>query len=381
MSTVTPPVKLQTSSYLVTGDFPIVDQSQLQFCGWTNETAAVIEEALPLIVFGDHTCVLKLVYRPFAQGADGIKILQTGAEVNVEFLFHSLSHHPLQAEDYKRHFSALRERRIFFPGIESGEQQKIAKCLTSLDDVIAAQAQKGEALRAHKRALMQQLFPREGETVPRLRFREFRGGEHWTLVPLGELLKGKPQYGVNEPAVPYAADLPTYLRITDIDEDGRFITEGKASVDITATEDDCLREGDIVFARTGASVGKSYRYRPEDGELVFAGFLIRVRPDQRKLLPAFLSSFLTTGRYWKWIRATSARSGQPGVNGTEYAALPIPIPSQGADPNKLAEQQKIADCLDALQSQITLASEKLNCLRRHKQALLQQLFPRPEALA
>ena len=119
ISTVSPPAKLQSSAYLRAGKFPIVDQSQEFICGWTNAAETVITESLPLIVFGDHTCALKLVRHPFAQGADGIKILKANAAIATDYLFHSLNHQPLVIEDYKRHFSKLKERRVLFPDARS----------------------------------------------------------------------------------------------------------------------------------------------------------------------------------------------------------------------------------------------------------------------
>ncbi len=258
------------------------------------------------------------------------------------------------------------------------EQQKIAGCLTSLDEVIAVQGRKVKAFKAHKRGLMQQLFPREGETVPRLRFPEFRDTPEWNAIALGELLERKPDYGVNAPASPYSEDLPTYLRITDIDEYGRFVSEGRMSVDIEARESDYLRDGDIALARTGASVGKSYRYRKSDGRLVYAGFLIRIRPDPNKIVPSFLSGFLMTQRYWDWVHSTSARSGQPGINASEYNLLPVPVPHAGNDGDISSEQKAIADCLSALDLQIASASKKLTALKSHKHGLMQQLFPAPQ---
>ncbi|EMR0626298.1 MULTISPECIES: restriction endonuclease subunit S [Pseudomonadota] len=159
ITTVSPPSKLQSSNYGTQGKFPIIDQSQEFICGWTDDERAVITESLPLIIFGDHTCALKFVDKPFAQGADGIKILKVRPAISAEYLFHSLSHRPLAMEDYKRHFSMLKERAVVFPDIESGEQQKIADCLSSLDDLITAQTQKIDALKTHKKGLMQQLFP------------------------------------------------------------------------------------------------------------------------------------------------------------------------------------------------------------------------------
>jgi type I restriction enzyme S subunit len=257
------------------------------------------------------------------------------------------------------------------------EQHRIAACLSSLDDLLAAERQKLDALKAHKQGLMQQLFPREGETVPRLRFPEFRKAGKWCAAPLGDLLSRTPEYGVNESAVPYSEHLPTYLRITDIDEDGRFPNGPKVSVDIAATADNYLDEGDIVLARTGASVGKSYRYRITDGRLVFAGFLIRIRPNAAKIDPVLLSNFLTTNQYWDWVRITSTRSGQPGLNGSEYASLLVPLPPEGK--MGLLEQHRIATCLSSLDDLIAAKSDKLEALKTHKKGLMQQLFPSAEA--
>ncbi|MDD4273200.1 MAG: restriction endonuclease subunit S [Desulfobacter postgatei] len=207
--------------------------------------------------------------------------------------------------------------------------------------------------------------------VPKLRFPEFQDAGEWKVSPLGKKLLKCPEYGINAPAVPYSKKLPTYLRITDISEDGYFIEKQKVSVAKEVIADNYLREGDIALARTGASVGKAYRYRESDGELVFAGFLIRIRPDQKKLNTEFLIHFLSTEQYWTWVSFTSARSGQPGINGKEYASLPVPLPPT------MSEQQKIADCLSSLDQLIAAQAHKLDTLKSHKKGLMQQLFPAP----
>lgn len=265
---------------------------------------------------------------------------------------------------------SIREAIIHFPN--KIEQQKIASCLSSLDELIAAQIQKLDVLKAHKKGLMQQLFPAEGETMPKLRFKEFKDSGEWEEKALVNALLTHPEYGLNAAAVPYSKNLPTYLRITDISEDGIFIKENKVSVEKEVTEDNYLEEGDIVLARTGASVGKSYKYRAEDGPLVFAGFLIRIRPDNLKLNSELLYQFLSTDRFWKWVAFTSQRSGQPGINGNEYASLQIPYPP------KIKEQQKIADCLSSLDELITAQTKKIAALKVHKRGLMQGLFPSPE---
>ncbi|MGO8627718.1 restriction endonuclease subunit S [Rhizobium ruizarguesonis] len=270
-----------------------------------------------------------------------------------------------------------------FPVPEStAEQQKIADCLTSVDKLITAQARNVAALKAHKKGLMQELLPRpersengvtiSAETRPRLRFPEFQNAGEWASKPMGMLLSGSPDYGVNAAAVPFSENLPKYLRITDISEDNRYLPDRQVSVDLDATDENYLDEGDIVLARTGASVGKSYRYRKVDGRLVFAGFLIRIRPNPRSLNPTYLANFLTSDQFWKWVEVTSARSGQPGINSTEYSALAIPLPPD------LSEQKRIADCLTSLDDLIAAQTQKLDALKTHKKGLMQQLFPSPE---
>ena len=252
------------------------------------------------------------------------------------------------------------------------EQLKIGDCLGSLDDLITAEGRKLEALRQHKQGLMQQLFPQPGETRPRLRFTEFEDSPDWEEATLGTLLDRPPDYGVNAAAVPFSASLPTYIRITDINDDGQFAPRTRVSVDIDATDEQYLKDGDIVLARTGASVGKSYRYRVEDGRLVYAGFLIRVRPNPERLLSQFLAAYLSTWSYWDWVRLTSERSGQPGINSTEYASVPLPLPP---DTRTLSEQHKIADSLTSMDDKLNAQTRKLDTLKQHKQGLLQQLFP------
>ena len=202
--------------------------------------------------------------------------------------------------------------------------------------------------------------------TPRLRFPGFSG--EWEEKKLGECLLQMPEYGISAPAVPFSKNLPLYLRITDISDDGQYIREGKVSVDAVLTKENSLQDGDIVLARTGASVGKSYKYRIEDGPFIFAGFLIRIKPDETQLNSEFLFQFLQTSEYKKWVEATSTRSGQPGINCSEISSLFVPFPT-------LPEQQKIAECLMAMDQLISAESAKVDALKEKKKGLMQRMFP------
>ncbi len=143
---------------MLNGSYPIIDQSQLPVARWTDDVESVITRPLPLIIFGDHTCVLKLATQPFAQGADGIKIISVASSMITEYIFQYLLACPIVMKEYKRHFSDLIKRKVYYPK-DFKEQQKIADCLSSLDELIAAEAKKLDTLKSHKKGLIQQIFP------------------------------------------------------------------------------------------------------------------------------------------------------------------------------------------------------------------------------
>lgn len=191
--------------------------------------------------------------------------------------------------------------------------------------------------------------------------------KEWEVKRLGELCKNKGDYGINAPSTEYTENLPVYLRITDITDEGKFNSQCKVSVNSLNSQDYKLNEGDIVFARTGATVGKSYLYNPSDGELIFAGFLIRFSINRQKLIPIYLKSYVETLRYWHWVKLTSQRSGQPGINANEYYSLLIPVPP-------LSEQQKIAEVLSTWDEAIEKQSQLVEKLELRKKGLMQQLL-------
>lgn len=194
--------------------------------------------------------------------------------------------------------------------------------------------------------------------------------EDWSVKQLGSLLSASPKYGINAPAVAFDLNLPTYIRITDISPDGYFIHDNKKSVIYPFSNLYQLSEGNIVFARTGASVGKSYMYNPKDGELVFAGFLIKVEPNIRLLYPNYLKFIVQTQTYWSWILENSMRSGQPGINGKQYATLPIPLPPT------ITEQEYIGDTINDCEILIESLQELVAKRKYLKQGTMQKLLSR-----
>jgi type I restriction enzyme S subunit len=191
--------------------------------------------------------------------------------------------------------------------------------------------------------------------------------EDWKVHTLNTQLSEKPRYGIGAAAVPLTGKLPVYLRITDISEDGCFKPFKKVGVDRVDAEDYVLQSGDLVFARTGASVGKSYLYRESDGKLVYAGFLIKISPNPTKLVPSFLFQYVKTRPYWNFVQVMSMRSGQPGINGAEYGQLLVPLPAP-------KEQTAIANALSDVDALITSLEKLIAKKRAIKTAAMQQLL-------
>lgn len=189
----------------------------------------------------------------------------------------------------------------------------------------------------------------------------------WQTRRLGSCLSSTPRYGVNAASAPLRDGAPVYLRITDIGVDGLLNSGPRVSLNHPDAESYLLQDGDLVFARTGASVGKSYLYTSSDGPLVFAGFLIRVSPNPAILQPMFLFYYVQSKQYWDWIVTTSTRSGQPGVNGKEYASLPVLLP-------ELSEQHTISETLSDIDGLIQALEALISKKRAVKRAAMQQLL-------
>lgn len=193
----------------------------------------------------------------------------------------------------------------------------------------------------------------------------------WKVFTLKSLLVENPKYGIGAAAIEFNYDSYTYLRITDIDESGRIIKSGLKSVEHAECENYILDEGELVFARTGASVGKSYLYNKADGVLVYAGFLIKVKPDRRLLDPNYLKDYVKTKNYWNWLTVNSMRSGQPGINSNELGTLLIPLPPT------LTEQKAIATALSDVDDLIANLDKLITKKKAIKQGAMQQLLTPP----
>ena len=235
------------------------------------------------------------------------------------------------------------------------EQQTIGAFFSRLDSLITLHQRKYDKLVIFKKSMLEKMFPKDGESVPEIRFAGFT--DPWEQRKLGDVASSF-DYGLNAAATEYDGQ-NKYLRITDIDDETHEFSKSDLTTplaDLAMSADYLLKEGDLLFARTGASVGKTYLYRQFDGMVYFAGFLIRARIGEGAD-PEFAYQATLTDAYKKYVAITSQRSGQPGVNAQEYADYQLMLPSK-------TEQQQIGMTLRSLDDLITLHQRKRLSIRQ-----------------
>jgi type I restriction enzyme S subunit len=247
--------------------------------------------------------------------------------------------------------------KLFLPAFR--EQQKIADCLSSVDELIAAQARKLDALKTHKKGLMQQLFPREGETQPRLRFPEFQNAGEWVVKRLAGLIDLISGMHLSPENYSTSGEVPYFTGPSDFTNDLQTVTKWTKRTANVSQADDTL------ITVKGSGVGEIwYSTLPE---VALGRQLMAIRSKNGS--SRFIFQFLLTKR----SRFEDLGSGNliPGLSRTVILELEACFPS----PN---EQQRIADCLSSLDDLIAAQTQKHEALKTHKKGLMQQLFPSPE---
>ncbi|KIN91017.1 restriction endonuclease subunit S [Thauera sp. SWB20] len=247
---------------------------------------------------------------------------------------------------------------VAIPVPSHAEQQKIADCLSSLDDLIAAETYKLDTLKTHKKGLMQQLFPREGETVPRLRFPEFREAGEWKPKTIGnscESFSGGTPSTTNKSF--YGGEIP-FIRSAEIDKVKTELFLTNEGLENSAAK--LVRAGDILVALYGANSG-DVALSKINGAINQAILCLRHETSDR-----FVYQYLSHKK--EWIIATFIQGGQGNLSGEIIKAISLFFPNP-------SEQEHIADCLSSLDDLITAQTQKIDALKTHKKGLMQQLFP------
>ncbi|MEW8472057.1 MAG: restriction endonuclease subunit S [Candidatus Thiodiazotropha endolucinida] len=251
------------------------------------------------------------------------------------------------------------------------EQQKIADCLSSLDALIAAQADKLDALMAHKKGLMGQLFPREGQTIPRLRFPEFREAGKWEERRLEDLAKRGSGHTPSKKISSYYNGGIKWVSLADSNRlDAGYIYDTKIEIseDGINNSSAVLHPAGTVILSRDAGVGKSaVLFSP----MAVSQHFMAWQCHKSELSNWFLYYLLQKKKSSFEMIAVGNTIKTIGVSYFKEMAISVP---------SLSEQQKIANCLSSLDSLIAAQTEKIDALRIHKKGLMQQLLPNPEVV-
>ena len=260
-----------------------------------------------------------------------------------------------------------------FPDYE--EQEAIADYLDThcaeLDSIIADLEKQIETLKAYKKALISETVTKGLDesvtmkdsgvdwigTIP----------EHWDTKRLKYVLSTPLQYGANEAGDDFDESKPRYIRITDIDEDNALKEDGKQSLEWNVAKPYMLSDGDVLFARSGATVGKTFIYCSDYGPAAFAGYLIKAETNPVKILPKFLF-YITLGEgYENWKNSVFTQATIQNIGADKYSQLPVTLPP-------IDEQTKILAFLDdacsEIDSTVTCKVKQLEIMRLHKQSMI-----------
>lgn len=357
---------VETETYGEEG-IPVLTANKSFILGYTRESTGIYVN-LPVIIFDDFTTDKKYVDFPFKVKSSAIKILHTKHTDILRFIYELMNQITFEAKEHKRYYISTYQR-IQVPLPKEEEQQKIADCLSSLDDLIEATAQKVKTLKEHKKGLMQRLFPAKGKNVPDLRFPEFSLDATWDIVSFSKYIKlfrGSSPRPIKE----YLTDTVegiNWIKIGDTQyAKGFVLSEVKEKITKGgADKSRYVYKGELILANS-MSFGKTYQLAI-DG-CIYDGWFVLREYDEAYYKP-FLLQLLNSDYVQNQYKRLSAGGIVLNISSEIVYQTHIFYTS-------MKEQKKIADCLSFLDELIETTSRKIEILKEHKRGLMQQLFPK-----
>ena len=349
--------KIQRKDFKEEGIYPIVSQEKDFINGYWDNEDDIFRVDKPVVIFGDHTQVIKFVDFDFVLGADGVKILKPNDKIDPKYFYYFLQNIELGSLGYARHYRLLKEINVAFPK-SLPEQQRIVSILDECFSAIAkAKANAEQNLKNAK-----EVFDCVLESI--------YYNKKWPITQLGEVCK-KVEYGTSLKSKTQGK-LPV-LRMGNI-QNGKFVWDSLVYSD---NEEDnkqyLLKHNDVLFNRTNSPelVGKTAIYKSEM-PAIFAGYLIRIHREDDLLDADYLNYYLNSKMAFEYGKTVVISSvNQANINGTKLKTYPIPLPS-------LKEQQTIVHQLDALRAETqkleAVYQKKLDDLEELKKSVLQKAF-------
>lgn len=340
--------KITPESYCIEGDIVFADASEdLNDVGKSIEIVNVNNEKL---VSGMHTLLARQKEKKIIVGFGGYLFKSDRIRLQIK-------KEAQGAKVYGVSANRLLNIDICFPSNKS-EQQKIADCLTALDDLIAAQSQKVATLQTYKKGLMQNLFPAEGESVPRLRFPEFESAGEWEEKTIGSVCQS---FSGGTPLTTekdfYGGNIP-FIRSAEIGKERTELFLTQKGLENSSAK--LVKTGDVLVALYGANSG-DVALAKLDGAINQAILCLKSEGSN-----PFIYQFLSHKK--DWLVSNYIQGGQGNLSGEIIKSITLPFP-------KIKEEQRIAELLSAVDEEISAQVEALAALKVHKKGLMQGLFP------
>lgn len=359
------PYLVSSESYKEEGT-PVLTAGKTFILGYTNETSGIYNK-IPTIIFDDFTTESKYVTFPFKAKSSAMKMLSLKDKADSLYFAHTLMMlNQKTIGDHKRHWiSETSQIKILIPPTKA-EQQKIADCLSSLDEEIAAEAQKADALKDHKKGLMQQLFPQPGQTTPQRRFPGFEG--EWEASTISDIFEIRNGYTPSKRISEYweGGTIP-WFRMEDIRENGGILADAIQHITPLGVKGKGLFKKNSIILATTATIGIHAMLIADSlANQQFTNFSIR---ESLKHLYSPIYVYYAFFGIDEWCKKNTNAGGLLSVNMPSLLKQPFPTPT-------LAEQQKIADCLSELDEMISAQQQKVEALKEDKKGLMQKLFPK-----
>lgn len=336
---------------------PVLTANKSFILGYTDEKNNIYSR-VPVIIFDDFTTEKKYVDFPFKVKSSAIKILKPKGNNVLKFVFELMNTINFEAKEHKRYYISTYKKLFVYVPKDVKEQQNIADCLSSTDDLIDAESRKLKVLEKYKKGLMQKLFPAEGKTLPEWRFPEFKHCGNWEQVTLTKVAF----YENGKAHENYIEEYGKYIVVNS-----KFIaTDGEVKKH-SNTANLLAKRGDILMVLSdvpnGRALAKCY-FVDENDKYTVNQRICRLRSHDIDSL--FLFYHMNRNKYF-----LDFDDGVKQTNLKKSDVLACPL----LKPKEKREQQKIADCLSEIDTIITKQFKKIERLETHKKGLLQGLFP------
>jgi type I restriction enzyme, S subunit len=366
-------IKIKQKDYLVEGKYPVVDQGQELIGGYYDDEKLVIPNEPPFVIFGDHTKVKKFINFKFIAGADGVKVLKPNSILDSKFFFYLIHTVKIPDKGYARHFQFLEKEYIPIPPLP--EQQlivsKIEELLSDLENGKQQFQLAQQQLKIYRQSLLKWAF--EGKLTNK-KVKDGELPERWKWVTLGKIIE-KPQYGTSKKC-DYNTNGIGVLRIPNIGNGVIDSADLKYGLfDQTEIDNYKLKEGDILTIRSNGSVdlvGKCALIKKIDTDFLFAGYLIKLRPNHSLIKSEYLLNILSSHSLRNQIEfKAKSTSGVNNINSEELKSLIIPlcpIEEQQLIVDELESKLTVCEKIEETISQSLLQAESL------KQSILKKAF-------